>query len=395
MSQSGKSQSRGVEGGESGFVVMGDRVDKQSPADKRLRSTFRSLIGAALEATKNASRTGFRSVSTALDGYAECPVPADHTNGRTWMALAPRKFRRNPIWAVLGTRLATNPAGLLTSPSQFGMPHFCRDGRLMPQNFAPELPSERKRLPDTPSPAATAWWITGALLLGSALASISGCQWASSGQNAQGARLYQQGQYGAAMQAFQKAITSDPTNPDGYYNMAAAVHQQAKQRGDAEAFKQAESLYNQCLDHNPNHVECHRGLAVLLVDTGRPDRAFTLLKNWAGRSPTYAEPRIEVARLYEEHQEPQTALKYLEDAVQLDAQNPRAWLALGRLRESMGEPTQALQNYQRALAINGMQPMVAERVAALTRQLNAAQDRALSQGGTRLATPLPFANQRY
>src|SRR6056297_1011784 len=240
--------------------------------------------------------------------------------------------------------------------------------------------------PRSESPLGGGLWLLGAFAAGCVLASLTGCQWASSGQNAQGARLYQQGQYSAAMQEFQKAITTDPTNPDGYYNLAAAVHQQGKQRNDPESFKQAESLYNQCLDHSPNHVECHRGLAVLLVDTQRPDRAFALLKNWAAQNPNYSEPRIEVARLYEEHGEPQTALKYLEDAVQLDANNPRAWLALGRLREGMGDPTQALQNYQRALAINGMQPMVAERVAALSRQINSAQDAALSQGGTRMAT---------
>ena len=49
---------------------------------------------------------------------------------------------------------------------------------------------------------------------------------------------------------------------------------------------QAEALYNQCLDHSPNHVECHRGLAVLLIDTGRPDRAFALMKNWRIRTLT-------------------------------------------------------------------------------------------------------------
>ncbi|QDV65529.1 tetratricopeptide repeat protein [Crateriforma conspicua] len=238
-------------------------------------------------------------------------------------------------------------------------------------------------------------WVFTAFVAGCLAACLTGCQWASSGQNAQGARLYEQGQYSAAMQEFQKAIASDPANPDSYYNLAAAVHQQAKQRQDPESYKQAEALYNQCLDHNPNHVECHRGLAVLLVDTGRPDRAFALLKNWAARNPNYSEPRIETARLYEEHGEPQTALKYLEDAVQLDANNPRAWLALGRLRESMGDPTQALQNYQRALAINGAQPLVAERVAALSRQINSAQDAALSQAGTRMATTPDFSTQRY
>jgi len=221
------------------------------------------------------------------------------------------------------------------------------------------------------------------------LATTGGCQFAASGQNAQGARLYQQGQYTAALQEFQKAIASDPKNADGYYNLAATTHRLGLQRRDTAALGQAESLYNQCLDHDPNHVECHRGLAVLLVDSGRPDRAFALMKNWAGQNPRFAEPRIELARLYEEAGEPQTAKKYLEDAVQQDANSASAWLALGRLRESSGDLAQALQNYQRSQAINGQQPMVTERIAALSRQISSQYDATFSQGGTRLAQPLP------
>ncbi len=171
----------------------------------------------------------------------------------------------------------------------------------------------------------------------------------TSGQNAQGTRLYEQGQYTAALQQFQKVVASDPENADGYYNLAATTHRLGNQRGDTNQIEQAEALYNQCLDHAPNHIECHRGLAVLLVETGRPDRAFALLKNWASQNPTFAAPRVELARLYEEHGEPQTALKYLEDAVQQDTNNGRAWLALAQLREKSGDLPQALQNYQRAL----------------------------------------------
>ncbi|MGV3486350.1 MAG: tetratricopeptide repeat protein [Planctomycetaceae bacterium] len=223
-------------------------------------------------------------------------------------------------------------------------------------------------------------------------ASFGGCQWASNGQNAQGTRLYQQGQYTAALQEFQKAIASNPQNADGYYNLAATTHRLGLQRQDTVLLGQAESLYNQCLDHDPNHVECHRGLGVLLIDSGRPDRAFALMKNWAAQNPTFAEPRIELARLYEEAGEKQTALKYLEDAVQQDANSSRAWLALGRLRESSGDLEQALQNYQRSFAINGMQPMVSERIAALSRQITSQYDASLSAGGTRVAQPLPYGS---
>lgn len=217
--------------------------------------------------------------------------------------------------------------------------------------------------------------------------STSGCRFASDGQNAMGAQLYEQGQYTAAMQQFQKALASDPQNPDAYYNLAATTHRLGVQRGQSDLVEQAEALYNQCLDHNPNHVECYRGLAVLLADTGRPDRAFDLIKNWAAANPQNAEPRIELARLYEEANAPGQALKSLEDAVQIDATNSRAWLALGRLREQSGDPAQALQNYQQSLAINGTQPYALERVAVLTRQLNVQNDVTLSNATTQIATP--------
>lgn len=222
--------------------------------------------------------------------------------------------------------------------------------------------------------------------------SSAGCRWTASGKNALGAQLHQQGQYTAALQQFQQVVTTDPTNPDGYYNLAATTHRLAKQRQDEALFRNAEALYNQCLDHSPNHVECHRGLAVLLKDTGRPDRAFALMKNWASQNATASAPRVEIARLYEEAGEPQTALKYLEDAVQLDANNSRAWLALARLRERSGDLAQALQNYQRALALNNTQPMVAERIAALSRQLNSNLDAAATANQTQIATQLPYGN---
>lgn len=222
-----------------------------------------------------------------------------------------------------------------------------------------------------------------------------GCQFAASGQNASGARLYEQGQYTAALQQFQQAIASDPQNADGYYNLAATNHRIGQTRGDAKVLEQAEALYNQCLDHDPNHVECHRGLAVLLSESGWTDRAFALVKNWATQNPQSSQPRIELARLYEEFGEPATALKYLEDAVLLNANDSRAWLALGRLREKSGELTQAVQNYQQSLAINGAQPAVSERIAALSRQINSNIDASRAQGGTQIATPLGYGNSRY
>lgn len=233
---------------------------------------------------------------------------------------------------------------------------------------------------------ATLVTATLALLM---LATQSGCNLVAGGQNAQGARLFETGQYNAAMVEFQKAIASDPTNADGYYNLARVTHQMGKQRNDVALKEQAEALYNQCLDHNPSHVECYRSLAVLLSETGRPEKSFALLKKWAADNPQLADARIELARLYEEYGEPQTAKKYLEDAVQQDPNNARAWLALAKMREGSGDLTQALANYQRSFSLNSMQPMVQERIAALSQRLSNAYDAGLATGGTMLAQPPP------
>ncbi|MFM7073161.1 MAG: tetratricopeptide repeat protein [Planctomycetota bacterium] len=192
-----------------------------------------------------------------------------------------------------------------------------------------------------------------------------GCGALPNTNNAAGVRLYQQGQYAAAMQQFQQALLAEPRNADAYYNLAASYHRVGAAQQDRQSLNQAENLYNQCLDRDENHTDCHRGLAVLLVETERSDRAFALMQNWAARNPRSAEARVELARLYEEFGDAETAKNNLQTAVQLDQANSRAWAALGRLRERAGDPAQALANYQRSLQLNRQQPAIAERVAFL------------------------------
>ncbi len=195
----------------------------------------------------------------------------------------------------------------------------------------------------------------------------SGCSMMSTGQNTHGVRLYQKGDYYAALNQFQRAMTTNPNDADAYYNMAATLHRLGTTNHNDGMLKQAETMYNQCLDHNPNHTDCHRGLAVLLVETNRTDRAFTLLKNWAIRSPQNPEPRVEIARMYQEFGDKQTAELQLQQALQLDQSNARAWAAMASLREGSGDYEQAMANYQRAYSLNNYNTAVANRIAALNK----------------------------
>ncbi|MCH5375721.1 MAG: tetratricopeptide repeat protein, partial [Planctomycetes bacterium] len=149
----------------------------------------------------------------------------------------------------------------------------------------------------------------------------------------------------------------------------------------------AETLYNRCLDLDPENEDCYRGLAVLLSETGRSDRAFALLKNWAIRDPNNADARIELARLYEEFGDSETAKVHLTEALQIDQTNVRAWNALARLREQSGDYAQALANYQQSFTLNRFQSGVAERIASLNRSIS--QSSTTQTPGTRTVTSTP------
>jgi tetratricopeptide (TPR) repeat protein len=217
-----------------------------------------------------------------------------------------------------------------------------------------------------------------------------GCGVAAIGQNAGGVQLYQQGYYVGALERFQKAVASDPRNADSYYNLAATYHQLAKTSRRQDELDQAESLYNQCLDRAPDHRDCYRGLAVLLVEQGRSAEAHRLLEGWASRSPTLAGPRIEIARLLEEQGDRTAAKDRLIEALAIDPYDARALAALGRLHEQLGNPTQALADYERSMWQDRFQPEVAARVAALRSTLSPSTV-ATAPAGTRTVQSLPSA----
>jgi len=196
-----------------------------------------------------------------------------------------------------------------------------------------------------------------------------GCRISSNGHNIDGVRSYQVGQYQQAIQSFQQALVDDADNPDAYYNLAAIYYDLGKRNRDQALLGQSEGLYHQCLDLEPDHTACHRGLAALLVDTNRPESAFTLLQRWNQRSQGLAEPRIELARLYQEFGDRDSAVRHLTDALNVDSSNTRAWTALGQIREQQGQLAQALSNYEQAYNLNNFQPGLAQRIATLQRQV--------------------------
>ncbi len=213
----------------------------------------------------------------------------------------------------------------------------------------------------------------------------AGCtDFTAQGRNAEGVRLYSQGRYHEALRQFQEVTYADPMDADGYYNLAATYHRLGLLENRQPDLDQAENYYNQCLDRDPSHCECYRGLAVLLADQDRSEEAFRLLEGWVDRRPDSADAKIELARLFEEYGDRPAAKEHLIEALQIAPDNARALTALGKIREDMGEPEQALVDYQRSLWHDRFQPQVASRIAALRSTTTPSVSITAPDGGTRL-----------
>jgi tetratricopeptide (TPR) repeat protein len=210
------------------------------------------------------------------------------------------------------------------------------------------------------------------VLLAAAGLMAGGCSnFVANSRNADGVTLFQRGQYQEALAQFQEATYADPNNADGYYNLGATYHRlgQLRAQTKTDSLARAEACYRQCLERNPNHADCHRGMAVLLIEEGRTNEAFTSIQTWATQSPSRPEPRMELARLYSEFGNKDAAINTLADAVQRNPNDARSWAALGKAREETGNYAQALKNYQTSLELNPSQADVSQRVAVLQHSL--------------------------
>lgn len=190
------------------------------------------------------------------------------------------------------------------------------------------------------SPTLTMWSVPGlppswlVLVAAAYLFAVSGCSnIAARMSNAEGERLFEQARYAEAIGQFQRAIEEDPSDADGYYNVAAVYHREGIASGRLADLSQAERYYNLCLDHDPNHRDCYRGLAVLLVQEGHTEEAFRRLRGWCDRNPASSAARLELARLSEEFGDRAAARQHLAEALEIDPTNTVALNA--------GPPTRA------------------------------------------------------
>ena len=211
------------------------------------------------------------------------------------------------------------------------------------------------------------------VVIAAALICQSGCKIQADRFNSVGRQAFEQGQYAVAINEFQQALRTNPNNADAYYNLAASYAALGKQTQNKQWIGQAEQLYRQSISLNDQSVNAHRGLAALLIESGQEQYAFDLINQWKDRYPTSNAPLVELARLYQEYGDTSRATDLLADSLRLNPNDTRTLIAMGHIREKTGQPYLAIDNYMRALQVDGSQQVLAQHVAALQTRVAALQ----------------------
>jgi tetratricopeptide (TPR) repeat protein len=204
-------------------------------------------------------------------------------------------------------------------------------------------------------------WMTAvrALSLCGLAITAFGCQsmhgWS---MNRIGMRAYQEGNYAAAKDAFQKSLYDDPMNADYAHNLGAAL----KKSGDVAG---AEQAYRHALALDPSHQPAHHSLSMLLLEQGRIQEAGDLAQMWADTEPYLPESHIELAWFQRETGDLAGAEQSLKNALHIAPNHEIATALLGDLYRETGQPDRAVAMYQRSLQKNWFQPQVQSRLATM------------------------------
>lgn len=176
--------------------------------------------------------------------------------------------------------------------------------------------------------------------------------------NEDGVHLYAQGDYAAALDSFDLALTLRPQDATLLFNLAECYDR----LGDA---KGAEKYYGACLVQAPKHADARLALAQLLYRNGRQPQADQLIDEWIRQDPQSADSYVLDAWRQEEARNFPTAEGRLQQALEIEPHNRRALAEFGHLYERMGMPQRAYVLYERIVQRDPAQAEIAQRLDRL------------------------------
>src|SRR3954469_23404560 len=144
----------------------------------------------------------------------------------------------------------------------------------------------------------------------------------------------------------------------------------AVEHHSAGRLAEAESIYRQVLQQQPDNPNALHLLGLIALDTGQPDAAIALIRRAVAVRPQTAALHMSLGRACEAAGKSTDAIAAYEDAARLDAQNPQPWLALGNVLFAVGQMTRAEVVYRTAAALAPQDGTIRNNLAAVLIQLD-------------------------
>ncbi len=160
-----------------------------------------------------------------------------------------------------------------------------------------------------------------------------------------GTVLQKQGKLKTAVNAYQKALSLDPTLGDALYNLTQALKQQGQ---SAEAIQACQSFLSQ----QPDNPQAYNNLGNALKDCGKLSEAVHAYQQALALTPQSAEIHNNLGNLWKEQGDLKAAARAYRQAIELDPELAEAYINLGNIFRIRHKLSAAVRAYQQALTLN-------------------------------------------
>lgn len=177
-----------------------------------------------------------------------------------------------------------------------------------------------------------------------------------------------------AVALLEKAARLDPSSETAMFNLGKARVLIGKGKEADEAFEasfalsptrklladaarlhadgnmgEAERLYRQVLDAEPENVNALRMLAMIAASANHPEDAERLLRRAVRIAPDYFTAQVDLGRIYKEQDRYEEAMACFRKAIELEPNNAKPWYLLAGTLAPAALTEQAAEAYQRCI----------------------------------------------
>jgi tetratricopeptide (TPR) repeat protein len=145
-----------------------------------------------------------------------------------------------------------------------------------------------------------------------------------------------------------RSLQRDPRDPQAWYYLGRTRYSESK-------FPEAIEAFTQCLKLEPHNPQAENKVGLSYEALGQPDQAVQAFENaiaWdAENAAKDPEPFIELAHLYLNRNQPETAVKYLTQSIDISPKVSKAHKELGRAYSLLHRLPEAQAELEKAIAL--------------------------------------------